>query len=685
MKVSKYFVIACTALMVSACADEVKDIIAPETPKEEGSKEESSEVVEMIPVTVTVGESSSRISHTDNGNTITVAWEANDVIYLGNPEGITTETFINAENSGFSTLTIDENSISRDKKTASFTGKIPSSLIGKTLLAFYGSAEKLKVSNSQVIMDFTQQTQSENGLAHLKGYDLMSATVENYDGSSQINLQFKHEGAILKVSFSGLPADGTVSKVVLNLPDGSNDFVTSKTFGTNGVATNGATTNSFELNVSSNYDAVFTLCPITFSSDMNVTVPVTKASGIYSYESAALATNGVTLAAGTYNKVNGGALTVNNELEGAGTEASPYIIDNVDKFNKIADATDVYYTITQDMDFTEVTFTPIPTFSGTLDGNGKTISNLTFTVGDGNGGIFGTNNGTIKNLTVDGGTVTKTGNLDNNEGTGILAGVNNNNISNCIIKNSSLSASLSSKGADVGIGLLVGTNNSGKTISECTVDASSISINNSKECHVGGLVGYNLTGNIEFSSVKSTTNINYTATVAGGNIGGLIGRNKGGTIKGCSTNIDINTIGCNLGLKIAGFIGDAFYSGATTIEGCYTTGTLTFKPDTHTYGGFAGSLGGEGAKTLTNCYTSLNFIGDTDHAFVGQNPNKVTATNCYFTKGTQSENLSIANVISSTVDNLKSKLSTFNNLGWDNYEFAIGSTDAEPLIIQKKQ
>ena len=680
MKVSKYFVIACTALMVSSCADEVKDIIAPETPKEEGSKEESSEVAEMIPVTVTVGESSSRISHTDNGNTITVAWEANDVIYLGNPEGITTETFINAENSGFSTLTIDENSISSDKKTASFTGKIPSSLIGKTLLAFYGSAEKLKVSNSQVIMDFTQQTQSENGLAHLKGYDLMSATVESYDGSSQINLQFKHEGAILKVSFSGLPADGTVSKVVLNLPDGSNDFVTSKTFGTNGVATNGATTNSFELNVSSNYDAVFTLCPITFSSDMNVTVPVTKASGIYSYESAVLATNGVTLAAGTYNKVNGGALTVNNELEGAGSEASPYIIDNVEKLKGLNNTSNQYYQLSRDLDFTNIAFTPITTFEGNLDGNGKTISNLTFSVGDGNGGIFGTNNGIIKNLNVTDATVTKNGSLDDNGGTGILVGVNNNKISNCVINSSSLNASLTAIGTDIGIGLLVGTNNTEKTISECTVNASDLSISGSKKCYAGGLVGYNFTGNIEFSFVKSATNITYTSTEAEANIGGLIGRNKGGTIKGCSTNINITTNEPDVTLKIAGFIGDAFYGGTTTIEGCYTTGNLTFR-EKQTYGGFAGSLGGAGVKTLTNCYTSIEFKTKTDHAF-SSSSNAVEATNCYFVKGSQST--PITNVESATANVLRNKLSTFNNLGWTDYEFVVG-TDDEPLIIQKKQ
>lgn len=688
MKVSKYFAIACAALMVSACADEVKDIIAPDTPKEEGSKEEGNEVVDMIPITVTVTETSSRVSHIESDNVITVAWEADDVIYLGSPAADASDILINAEGSGFTTLTVKEGSISENGKTASFTGVIPADLKGKTLLAFYGKTENLKVKNSQVIMDFTQQTQSAAGLSHLTDYDLMSAVVTNYDGSENINLQFKHEGSIFKVKLTQIPTGESISKVLLSLPEGTNSFVTTKTFSTDGQASNGDMTNNLELNVGSisdsNYEAVFTLCPTTLNSSMSISVPITNSKGVYSYTDNLNFSN-VTLESGKYYWTPELVLEQDNSLKGTGTSESPYIIDNVDKFNKIADATDAYYTTTQDMDFTGVTFTPISTFSGTLDGNGKTISNLTFTVGDGNGGIFGTNNGTIKNLTVDGGTVTKTGNLDNNEGTGILAGVNNNNISNCIIKNSSLSASLSSKGADVGIGLLVGTNNSGKTISECTVDASSISINNSKECHVGGLVGFNLTGNIEFSSVKPTTNIDYTATVAGGNIGGLIGRNKGGTIKGCSTNIDINTTGCNLGLKIAGFIGDAFFGSPTTIQGCYTTGTLTFRSDTHTYGGFTGSFGGDGKKELTNCYTSLNFIGNTDHAFVGQNPSNVIATDCYFTEGTQSEDLSIKNVVSSTASELKNKLSTFNNLGWDNYEFAIGPSDDEPLIIQKKQ
>lgn len=679
MKVSKYFVIACTALMVSSCADEVKDIIAPETPKEEGSKEESSEVAEMIPVTVTVGESSSRISHTDNGNTITVAWEANDVIYLGNPEGITTETFINAENSGFSTLTIDENSISSDKKTASFTGKIPSYLIGKTLLAFYGSAEKLKVSNSQVIMDFTQQTQSENGLAHLKGYDLMSATVESYDGSSQINLQFKHEGAILKVSFSDLPADGTVSKVVLNLPDGSNDFVTSKTFGTNGVATNGATTNSFELNVSSNYDAVFTLCPITFSSDMNVTVPVTKASGIYSYESAALATNGVTLAEGTYNKVNGGALTVNNELEGAGSEASPYIIDNVDKFNKIADASDAYYTITQDMDFTGVSFTPISTFSGTLDGNGKTISNLTFTVGDGNGGIFGTNNGTIKNLTVDGATITKQSLFNGNtNGLAVIAGINGKTINNCIVKNSNIQVKITDEG---NIGLITGFNKGTGSVTECLVEGdSSISTltgTNYKSC-IGGLIGKSF-GNVKYSFVESC-NISYdNTTTTGANIGGLIGQ-QNTSMEGCyaKTVININTSGSTIG----GLLGAYYITGTSTLNGCYAVGSITLSSNStnNSLAGLIGNNTGPGSRDINYCYTSVNTEGKGSSIYNMNDNSTCNPTECYYMIDAFYNNIGIK----STASELQSKLSTFNKLGWTDYEFVVG-TDDEPLIIQKKQ
>lgn len=200
--------------------------------------------------------------------------------------------------------------------------------------------------------------------------------------------------------------------------------------------------------------------------------------------------------------------------------------------------------------------------------------------------------------------------------------------------------------------------------------------------NIGGLVGYNYGGKVEFSFVKSSTSITYTSTGAGSNIGGLIGCIYGCDIKGCSANINIDTSNPDVVLKIAGLIGDAFtkYDATAAIQGCYAVGNLTFNTR-QTYGGFTGSLGGAGAKNLKNCYTSIEFNPKTDNAFTSSTIQAVTAIDCYFIKGTQST--TIENVVSSTVSELTNKLETFNNLGWENYQFVAG-TDTEPLIITRK-
>ena len=383
---------------------------------------------------------------------------------------------------------------------------------------------------------------------------------------------------------------------------------------------------------------------------------------------------------------------LNSKLSGEGTETSPYIIDNVIKFNKIN--SNKHYQLSRDLDFTGIDFNPIPTFSGTFEGRGNTLSNITLNITDGNGGIFAVNEGTIQNLIVEGATVTKTGSLDNNGGTAILAGINNKELINCHIINSNLNATPASTGTDTGIGLLCGKNTSSNSfISECTVTSGSITMKGSSASNIGGLVGYNYGGKIEFSSVKSSTNITYSSTGASANIGGLIGCIYGCNIKGCSTDIIINTKESTSSLKIAGFIGDAFtkWDATATISGCYTIGSLSFNKSNQTYGGFAGSFGGGGAKTLTNCYTSIDFDDSATHAFVGAGNNdtyqKVTATDIYYVKGSQDEskNDNINSVIQQkSAADLKGMASSFNStLKWTDYQFVAG-TDAEPLIITKK-
>ena len=679
------------SILFSSCNDEMEIVNTPEDTEQETEntdKEKTEIVYKTLVITASANGTATRTSYEETGNTIKAFWSEDDFIYVGSPNtGLTEEVDIDAENSGFTKFTIK--SLSEDKKTASFEGTVAVAQNVTKILAFYGNANYIKVNNEGVKLNFETQSQSINTLNDIEKYELMTASAElSTDETQNISLTFNHENAVFKLNVGAVSNVEKFDELTISFPDNQElGFYSNVTFNTDGTKTFGSPVNSLKVILGdgkgsgAEFSAYCLLrtTEISTASKFNIKAIESKASGDYTYSYNLKVSSPIIENKFYYTpELN---LAIDNTLAGEGTEVSPYIIDNVEKLKGLNNTSGIYYQLSRDLDFTNIAFTPITTFDGTLDGNGKTISNLTFTVGDGNGGIFGTNNGTIKNLTVDGGTVTKTGNLDNNEGTGILAGVNNNNISNCIIKNSSLSASLSSKGTEVGIGLLVGTNNSGKTISECTVDASRLSVNGTNNAHIGGLVGYNLTGNIKFSFVKSVTNITYTSTASEANIGGLIGRNKGGTIEGCSTNINITTNEPDVTLKIAGFIGDAYFGEETTIKGCYTTGILTFRGK-QTYGGFAGSLGGGGKKILTNCYTSLNFVGGTDRAFCSSS-NAVEATNCYFVKGTQSA--AITNVVSSTVDNLKNKLSTFNKLIWDNYEFAIGPSDDEPLIIQKKQ
>lgn len=678
-----------TSILVS-CNDEMANVISPE---EEIRNEIKPEYV-TLSFNVSADEAASRTSYEESNNDIIAKWSQDDCIYVGTPAaGLSEAVSIDAYNSGFTKL--ENPTISYDGKTATFSGTVAVTT-GSKIMAFYCKEPKmLEVTSSGVKMNF-ELAQSVSEINDLSQYDLMSAIADYPNETESINLNFVHECAILKVNATGIEADAPVRELELTLPDGAG-FYNTITIGKDGSKVYSDVKNTFSVQLN---DAVATdgklgaYCMvvtdgITSGTNLEIKAIVNKPSGDYTYTNTMGVPSNIQKGKFYYTKER--AMT----LDGSIKELNGYkLIDNVDKFKTIDSDASSNYILIRDLDFTGIDFTPIPTFSGTFEGKGNTLSNITLNITDGNGGIFAVNEGTIQNLTVEGATVTKTGSLDNNGGTAILAGVNNNKISNCIINSSSLNASLSSKGTDVGIGLLVGINNSGKTISECTVDASSLSVSGSNNAHIGGLVGYNLTGNIEFSFVKSATNITYTSTADGANIGGLIGRNKGGTIKGCSTNIDIDTSEPDVALKIAGFIGDAFYASATTIEGCYTTGNLTFRTK-QTYGGFAGSLAGAGEKTLTNCYTSLNFYGATDHAFVsaGENSNtylNVTASNIRYVKGTQADtkndniNTDSENIKSATAEELKNMVKTFNNPGWTDYEFVAG-TDDEPLIIQKKQ
>lgn len=73
----------------------------------------------------------------------------------------------------------------------------------------------------------------------------------------------------------------------------------------------------------------------------------------------------------------------NFKFEGGGTEEPPYLIQNAEdlsmfsNFLNSGEYTDAYFKLTNDIDMAGAKYTTVATFSGTFDGDGHVISNLT--------------------------------------------------------------------------------------------------------------------------------------------------------------------------------------------------------------------------------------------------------------------------------------------------------------------
>lgn len=248
-------------------------------------------------------------------------------------------------------------------------------------------------------------------------------------------------------------------------------------------------------------------------------------------------------------------------------------------------------TLMTDIDLSGVNWEPVAFgdidtyYTGTFDGNGHTISNLTITkenlyFGD-DCGMFGRvgTNVTIKNLT---------------------------------LKNVSLNVSADRENAGLGIGALAGVNQG--TISNCKVSGN-IFVTNNEIGYVGGVVGLMESGVIQYC--------HSSASIQGGNsdyVGGVLGGEyaTATVIKGCSFSGSVT--------------GDRFVGGIVGYcrsfdkkTACYSTGSLS------STGGFAGGI--VGALQFTSeanaCYWS-NFDGEG----VGYGYNSSEGTGLYKVDGT---------------------------------------------------
>ena len=289
-----------------------------------------------------------------------------------------------------------------------------------------------------------------------------------------------------------------------------------------------------------------------------------------------------------------GSYTVNNEK---GLKNLAELVNNGE--------TNINITLNTDLNLTDMEWTPIGTesqpYTGTFDGNGKTIrglkidksgtddvgligclgsggkvQNVTLTnisVSGANcvGGIAGQNYGTVENCSVNG---TVTG----QNPTGGILGINYGTISGCSAEGTVTGninvggiSGLSVRIYDTGTGSYLGS-----TIEGCHSTAAV-----SGSSSVGGVLG-NLGNNSFLMACYSTGNVTVTSTDVSF-VGGVVGINSQGTVTGCyHATGEITSLG---GGRIGGIVGENYIG---TVAACYWdsnlssgTGSNNGKDDTH--------------------------------------------------------------------------------------------------------
>ena len=325
------------------------------------------------------------------------------------------------------------------------------------------------------------------------------------------------------------------------------------------------------------------------------------------------------------------------ELEGTGTKDNPYKIATAEELREFAKLvnggkTDASAVLTDDIDLNPnmeidedgtVTngnepdrWTPIgnsesTAYTGTFDGNGKTISGLYIdSSSDNYQGLFGYVSGTVQNLSV-------SGSVSGNYSVGGVVGLNRGSVEDC-----DFTGSVS---GDRCVGGVVGSNSFSATVKNC-YNTGAVS----GGVEVGGVVGSN-----SFSATVTNCYNTGTVTSSGSTVGGVVGNNEAsvencyntGTITGTDDYVG-GVVGYNSGIGSgsdpgADVVGD---NDGGSVTNCTNTGSVTSSGDC-----VGGVVGYNDSGSVTNSYNTgtVSVSGNSVGGVVGENSGSVT--NCYNT------------------------------------------------------
>lgn len=236
---------------------------------------------------------------------------------------------------------------------------------------------------------------------------------------------------------------------------------------------------------------------------------------------------------------------------GDGTEANPYKISTVGDLEQLRAFPSAHFEVAADIVADGVELTPVPDFSGVLDGKDHKITGLQIA---GPGLFENIANGTVKNLKLIGARILSHKNVD----TGLIAAYTNSaKISNVHIFGLDIEAS---EEDDLTFGGIVGMGAMHTEITDCSLNSAEISLPGSTS--VGGIAGDLRTG----SSVKSCS---VHATISAmSELGGIVGAVTGDNIvSDCHADVNLTARA-----TVGGIVGS---SSGSEISRCYVEGTIS--------------------------------------------------------------------------------------------------------------
>ena len=309
-----------------------------------------------------------------------------------------------------------------------------------------------------------------------------------------------------------------------------------------------------------------------------------------------------------------------HELDATEIPTKPTAPTIADGTTEVGDATELQdmagagsYILTADIDLTGVAWTPITNFTGTLDGDGHTISNLTIAGSLNNQGLIGTAGygAKVKDLTIDGFNILGTRYISGIIAQGVSSDITINNIT---VTNSTIVSTSGDCGAIIGNATSAANGNT--VVHNCIVSGSEIGQNDAylnASNPMGGIAGrindaLNTSGGTEVVDCSITESTVRGANSTGGLIGGISGgASSGSYIHTCYADVTIEYT--YDGKTIGGFLGS---SDDITIVNSYSQGDFSGntdnlnRPNYFAVGGFIGILSGD--TNIIDCYSSCNIV-----------------------------------------------------------------------------